>query len=498
MTYELNKKLHNKIDSLIDEYCDNEELLLKLDSFVYTQLPNYLRNLNNTQMERVNRKNLLEGQSQKFIEQFMNKAQYYYCSSTEIFFEYKDNTYSCIREDIVLYNILTAISEKKILLPWKYKIKISIMKRIKEQNIFISTPNTETIQKIISIIYQLCNMNKESVKYFLTIIGDIMLKKKTSNIYFVSSGIKPLLKELSNNGYLLFGTASISNHFKYRYYDHKYNDSRLIPYKGNISYDIVKSSINNNVIIDLFLVACYFSNRYENSDVFIQDFCKDESMKEYVMYMKQNDEKSIVNKFLLKMTETSVDNNNIIKWKDMNYLWKIYNEMNEYPNIIFSGTLKEHMNEHFGENYIPEDDIFHNITSSYLPDVRRFIAFWEEQIYETDDQIEYEIDELFYLFQTQYKSSTMSEGKIMSLIKHYQTDVVIEDNKYVMNIGAKQWNKKKEIDDFLCNNTVFYAVDDSNNQIDIDSTYEMYKNKCTNAKKRLSKRYFEKYILEYN
>ena len=31
MTYELNKKLHNKIDSLIDEYCDNEELLLKLD-----------------------------------------------------------------------------------------------------------------------------------------------------------------------------------------------------------------------------------------------------------------------------------------------------------------------------------------------------------------------------------------------------------------------------------------------------------------------------------
>lgn len=482
----LHDTLHTKINSLLDEYSENADMLAKIETFICTQLPNDLRNLNNTRMERENRKMLLETRSEDFIESFIKNTRFYYCNSTEIFFEYKDYNYSCIREDNVLYNILNAISSYKALFPWKYKIKVSTMKLIKECDILSATPNTETIQCVLSTMEEHFKMNKECAKYFMTIIGDIMLRKNT-NIYFVNSGIKTLLKELSNNCYLLFGTPSIMNNFKYKYHDHKYGDCRLLQYTCRWSEDDVKSILKNKMI-NIFIVASYFSTRYESADNFIAEFCKDPEITKHAFYLKERDESIITSDFTSKMVEDSIDNH--IKWKDMSYLWKTYNEMNGYPNIMFSGTLKEKLMDSFGDNYDKETDSFANKTSSFLPDVQHFIEFWGEHIYETDEQIEYEIDELYYLFQTCFKHTTISEDKMLSLIRHYFSDTVIEENKYLLNIGSYLWDKKEEASEFIDNNNK------PGEKNDLETLYIEYKKQSTNAKKRLSKRYFEKILLE--
>lgn len=483
----LQQKLHNKINNLLDDYKEHPEMIEKIDDYICNILPNTLRNLNNTQLERENRKNNLEEKSILFMQTFLKESPYYYCNTTEIFFEYKNYSFNCIREDSVLCNILNSISSNKELLPWKYKIKISLMKRIKDLDIFHCTPNSETIQHALNIIEEICNLNKEQAKYFLTVIGDVILKKN-NNVYFINSNIKHLLKELSNHGYLLFGSSNFTNHFKYKFHDHKYEECRMIDFKGKISENTVKEALKNNNI-NILLVAIYFSNRFGNGDSFINEFCKNNDVKNHALYLKNSNEESIMKDFMKVMTEDSIENN--INWKDIGYLWKLYNENNNYPNIMFSNRLQELITFHYNEKYNKEQEVLSNITSSYLPDVKHFIEFWSKEIYDTEEQHEYEVDELYYLFQQYYKSTTMSEEKLLSLIRHYYPDILIEDDKYILNIGCLSWCKKDEAQEFLKNNKSLIE-----GEINIDEIYECYKKTHNNAKRRLSKRFLEKVVIE--
>jgi hypothetical protein len=488
----LQKKLHKKIDVLLDDYKTHPDFLEKIENYIMKELPTTLRSINNTQMERENRKQNLEENSNIFIQDFLQTSLYYYCNSTEIFFEYKNNHFSCIREDSVLCNILNSISANKEIMPWKYKIKISLMKRIKEQDIFHCTPNTETIQTTMRSIEECCNINKEQAKYFLTIIGDILLKKNNL-IYFINNNIKHFLKEINNHAYLLFGSPSIMTHFKFKYHDHKYDECRLLDFKSKLSEDIVKQVLKPN-IINILVVSLYYSSRYENADNFICHFCKNEIVKSRGFYLKNMTEETIIDDFMKIMMEPSLENT--ITWKDISYLWKLYNELYNYPQIMFQSKLYE-MISNKNENYNKETDSLHNITSSYLPDVKHFIEFWNKEVYSTEDQYEYEIDEIFNLFQNMYKSGSMSEEKLLSLIKHYYPETIVEDDKYFLNIGCYSWDKNQEAYDFI--NTLKESNIESNIETllldnNIDVIYEIYKKNHNNPKKRLSKRYFEKFM----
>lgn len=489
---ELTKQnIYSKIDILLDDYKDNEVMLKKVEDYIVHQLPTIMRNVNNTHIERENRKNLLEENSADFIVNYVKSCPYYYCSTTEIFFEYKDNHYACIREDSVLCNILNAISSEKTLLPWKYKIKTSIMKRIKDRDLFTSTPNTETIQKVINMFKTYFNMNKETTKYYLCAIGDIMMKKN-NNIYFINNSFKTALRELSNNCYLLFGPPNPSSYFKYKYFEHQYKDCRLISYQGTASEELVKHYFSKNSINTL-TVACYFSNKYVCADSFINDFCKDYELKKHAFYLKDRTEETIMHDFLSEMTERSNSSESFIGWKEMSYLWKTYNEMHNFPGIMFHTTLKENLIKHFSENYNSEKDNFTNITSSHLPDVIKFLEFWKKEVYESDEQLEYEIDEIYNLLQEQYKIPTINEEKLLGLIRHYYPDVMIDENKYFLNIGCHSWNKKIEATSYIDNYN--YNLTHSSSA-DFEELYESYKKDFPNPKRRLSKHYFEKFIEE--
>jgi hypothetical protein len=81
------------------------------------------------------------------------------------------------------------------------------------------------------------------------------------------------------------------------------------------------------------------------------------------------------------------------------------------------------------------------------------MSFWNENITCNQSEIELEIDELSTLFLNfgnvyhgnQKNVQTINDQTILGFIKHFLPDICIEEDKYLMNIGCKLWDKKQEI-----------------------------------------------------
>lgn len=148
---------------------------------------------------------------------------------------YHNNTYKIINEDEIEHEIRTTITDQQNaeLSTWKYKIKNQIIKKIKERDLLTSIPESETIQCVLNALTPFVFKNKDSAKYFLTVIGDILLKKNT-HTYFISTKAKQFISELGEESYALFGTSNMMNHFKFKFYEHKYEECRLINIVDNV------------------------------------------------------------------------------------------------------------------------------------------------------------------------------------------------------------------------------------------------------------------------
>ena len=75
-------------------------------------------------------------------------------------------------EGKIQHQILSIIANEEKLLPWKYKIKINIMKQIKERSPLTAIPESATIQFVINALVPAVFPTRNHVKYFLTVIGD--------------------------------------------------------------------------------------------------------------------------------------------------------------------------------------------------------------------------------------------------------------------------------------------------------------------------------------
>ena len=379
------------VHTLYDDYIDNDVIFNKFTQYI-ENLPELLMNTNNTIIERAERKSKLEKDSEQFIQKFLFNHNFYYHSSTEMFFEYKNNHYILAKEDDIHHTILSSISASKELMDWKYKVKIIILKKIKERDIFSCIPESETIQSVINHISSSTGSNKEQSKYFLTVLGDILLKK-CDLIYFLNIKTKPLIKELNNLSCMLFGTPSLMNIFKFKYYEHSFNECRIIDLHDNINQGNWNEYLKQNNGINLFCVASYYSTRYEGGDNFLSEQCKDENLKDHALYLKHFTQDQIMDNFVQKCVESSDDCS--ISWKNMQYLWKQFVDMESLPNMFFTTTLKNLLTNKF--KYDEKKDVFLDCTSKSLPIVSRFIQFWNHNIdlYDGGDGgEELEIDEL--------------------------------------------------------------------------------------------------------
>jgi hypothetical protein len=549
------------VKKMFEQYKNSPNMKHKINHYIKDILPGVCENATQQQKQREDRKNTLEEKSDQFIEEFLAKTHFFYHSSTELFFTYTDEkSYEIIKEDNIQHLVLTTITSKyRELMPWKYKIKIQLMKRIKENNVLKSIPESETIQDIIQLLVPSLFTTKDSAKYFLTVIGDI-LHKKNSLYYFINSKtLVSFFKDLNQECYKFFGINLLS-HFKFKYYEHANDECRLINMCEISPSSSLSHFFGSRHIIDLFCVASHYSTRYLCGDSYLEKYCNDYSIINYALYLKNNSSINIVSRFINATTEECPGYN--ISWKNMMYLWKLFIEDEKIPNVFFNYSLKQMLltnsselgimiecdsnassgssgyNAHFDANNINaiENVVIKNRTSKHLPFVCSFISYWENNINcyynykmsdqpfsleeeneneneEEEEEYELEIDELLMLFNKSIKKSAttllhnnVSDKMLLGLIRHFYPDVIIEDDKYLIQVGIKPeiWNKRREIEEFneyykkVKSQTMSSLSSSSLSLVTSQSLYSIYQSYCKYAFDKgyniISKRWFEKYF----
>lgn len=478
-------QMHHIIENLYRNYEHNDCVLSKLTSSVM-QLPALMAAYEATLHERTERKKALISTSDEFIDQFLSTSghNYFYNSAIELFFNYDNTKYDKIDEDVIVHSALVALQDYPELKPWKYKIKNQLVKRIKDRELLNSIPESCTIQKVIGLFYPSVFTGRDAVKHFLTVLGDIM-NKKNVNFYFISAKAKQFIKELSIECCTLFGTSTLTNVFKFKFYDHTYSECRLLDINENgmsaINVSDYSSPFKRN-IVDIMCVASHYSKRFGSADAFLESpYCKDTALAAHCFYLKTNDDAAIINRFISTTTESCNNIQHAISWRKMQYLWKLFLEEERLPYVIFTNQLKTRLMALLPHTVVPgassmslslpqsmsSDDeshatdtlLFTSLTSKHLPIVSEFLSFWNETIETTKEDDELELDELTVLFMSHIKSKKMfhktasnikiTDQFMCGLVKHFFSDVHIEDDKYLINIASKMWNKKQEISQAL-------------------------------------------------
>ena len=508
----------NTITALFEKYAYDEYMSQRIHNHVVKYLPKTLDNENNNHTKRINRNTYLANEQQVFIQVFLNKNKYYYLPNNNLFYEYNGKTYLIVKEDDIIHKLLSTISKERILMQWKYKTKINIIKLIKERNLFGSIPETDTIQNILNMLYPTMFHTKNTAKYFLTIIGDNILKKKSQLIFLVTNKMKQLLNYLDDIAIASIGHTNITSNFVTKYHEnHSYENCRLIQINEKYSNDIW-SELLKKIGLDLLCVATHYSKRFENSDNFIYNKA-DEELKIHTYYLKDNTQKAIITKF----TENYIVEKEAftIEWKHLHFIWKQFLSNHHLPNIIYSNSLKNFFKEQY--EYNETQDSFIGVTSMYVPIQQDFIKFWKNVILTTNKnnllqefEIEIEIDELCSLFKIWTKKTkeslltngNISEENVIKIITHFFPDIEIVEDKYVLNIQCTLWIKEVDIEQsFIWIKETFNKLNNKANNdtntdakkneiISFDELYKHYNKFCSNNSIKLiaSKRYFEKYL----
>lgn len=519
--YELSK---HTIFTLLEKYESNNYILERINKHINNYLPKIIENEHINYEKRLTRNMYLLNEQEIFIQIFLSKNKYFYLANNNYYYEYDDKNYLIIKEDNIIHKLLSTISKDKKLLPWKYKTKFMVLKLIKERSLLHTIPETYTIQNILNTIYPSIFKTKNEAKYFLTILGDNILKKNQNLIFLINQKTKKLLYEIEQVSTSAIGYNNITSNFVTKYHEnHNFDNYRLIKINETFSPDIWKNTLNT-IGLDLLCVAIHYSNRYMDSDKYLE-MKSDDDLKSYIYFLKNNNAIDIVSNFVNNsLFKTEQKYNNKIDWKSLHFIWKQYLNNNYLPNMIYSNTLKLYLKDLLKDNFDIFNDCLFNYTSPYLPLHKDFETFCNETIkiqniellsYETTFNIyELEIDELCMLFKTWHKNTeknllsngNLNEENMMKLLKHFYSDIKIIDEKYILNITCSLWDKINEIENSLSLLKYEYNINKlvGEKQIELvsfDIAYNHYYKKCNiNSQKFIvSKNYFEKYMkYKYN
>ena len=445
---------------------------------------------------------------------FLSKNQYYYLGSNGYFYEYDGKNYFIVKEDDITHKLLSSISKERVLLDWKHKTKINVIKLIKERSLLNSIPETDTIQNVLNFIYPSLFASKSQAKYFLTVIGDNIFKKNTNLIFFVSQNMKKLMSDLDNISYFSIGNSNTTNNFVTKYHENNsYENYRLLKINENFSHELWKEQLKK-IGLDLLCVACHYSKRYEDSEKFLENK-SDEELKQFALYLFSNNQQKIVESFCENYLNKVDDSAATIQWKNLHFIWKQFLSSNCLPNMIYSNSLKNMLKEIY--KYDEDLDCFTNLTSKYLPIESDFTKFWEKTIHvldnggeneNTDNETfdELEIDELCMLFKTWTQTNThheklisngnINEESVLKILKHFFPNIEIVENKYVLNVSCNLWNKNTEIEKSFDYIKTQIKTNHNLALISFDDAYNYYYKFCNCQSNKLivNKRYFEKYL----
>lgn len=465
------QQLTECVSNLYSKYVNDPYMKEATYNYICNRLPSIMENIAKTHNERVQRLEELTVEQDFFINYFLSNTRYFYLPATESFFYYDGDRYKQYSEDDVLFNVLSSISRDQHLMSWKHKTKVSVMKRIKENHLYNSIPESVTIQRVLSILYPAIFDTKTEAKYFLTVLGDNIFRRELSGqvVHIVPIIFKNLLNHLNAMCQVWFGT-NLSQSFKYKYHvEHNYNNIRIINSSSSI-YINDKVWINKVLSengLDLLCVACHYSNRYLNSDNYAIKYSNDDSFFRSVFHLKDITPETLVTIFINEYLRVIPNNAKItagtntivgevsfksssISWKNMMYLWKHFLEGRKLPNVVISSKLKQELIGVLGAYYKEDEDMFFGINSKYLPSVCKFIQFWDDTMEYDETEIELEVGEISSLFKKWCESRNevifnMNDKQIMDLISYYYPDVEIDQDKFVYKVRCSLWNKQMDI-----------------------------------------------------
>ncbi len=481
--------------------------------------------MDNSHQERIKQNAILSHEKRKFIRTFLETHNYYYCQSSGRYFQYPtDDTIvgrlEIVDEDDVLYNVLSSISANRELMPYKQRLRIQTMSAIKTRSVIQCVPETRSIQTVIQCFYPAVFSSRALAKYFLTMLGDNIRGNTTNPVekvyHMLSPKSKTFIGEMNHACNQFFG-VNLFQSFRYRYHpEFAFSQLRLLDIQDNIENDQTWFPAVNRNILDILLVACHYSQIYESSDHFLTQYSNDDEIVDRVFYLKNKSQTQLLDTFLSEYFSPAVQNvsmklrvgtserviaeshttanptSSSISWKNMNYLWKHFLEAKHLPNVIFQQTFKALFIERIPSKYNSETDSFYNLYSKYLPNVQRFLDFWEREIVEDEsDHAVLELGEIAILFKKwlvekcQENAISFTETQLIGLLSHYYGDSVqVIDGRYVYGISCKMWNKREDIE---------HAVNAMNETV--DDPYTFYCNYIVKHKKGkyqliVSKKYF--------
>jgi hypothetical protein len=496
------EKLHNILDTLIDKYCSNDYVEGRLCNYIENLLPSALENAKKTHQQREKRKQKLTGFRDEFTERFMQKNNYFYSPQKELFLRYelllsngrpvKEPHFVIYSEDDIQHQILTTITQEKSLREWKHKINLNIIKRIKERSPLLAIPESGTIQYVINSLCPSIFASRNHAKYFLSILGDCLSgKADTDIVYIVPPTMKDFIREMGNYCYTYFGQSNAFQCIKYKYYDHDYQACRLL--RVNDKSITIDSSLYKHMI-DVFCVAAHYvrNNVFGSADGFLKK-CKDTSLVDHALYLHRNTPEKIVEGFIEKSIQTCPSS--VINHKNMIYIWKKFLEERGVPNIIFYDSLTAILKKKL--EYDEKSDSFMNVTSVHLPLVANFLQFWDTTMTEDETEPELEIDEMSSILKNWAGRSYVdsSDALLIELIRHFYPDVVIDEDKYILNIKCSLWDKRMEATNSL---DLFKLSCNDEESLPMQSLYAAYQFYSTHNDNEytVSKRYFEKIAVD--
>ena len=527
---------YDTIKNIYSKYAADPYMTTKAHNYITNQLPIILENIRETHEQNQSRIEELANDQDAFIQSFLNNNQYFYISSTEKFFCYDGTHYHCISEDDLLYTVLSSISRdrERNLMPWKKSTKRNIMKRIKDNNLLKSIPESETIQNIIDSFCPAIFNTRAETKYFLTILGDNIFRKNNHIIHFMNTKSKHFIRELNNMCQIVIG-SNLSQTIKHKYHEHNYSDCRIVRINETIKSEYIWKPIVNQLVLDIICVACHYSNRYGSSDDYVIKSSNDNVLFQTAFYLKELEPIDLVNSFVqeyLEISQPGRSNATIcidgqlshmrtpyISWKNIQYLWKQFLDSKNIPNVLFLQNLKTILMTNLKDYYVDEHDAFVGVCSKYLPEIQKFLQFWNETIIEDDSEMDFEIDEIIILLRNWCISKNeticnLNDKQILDLISHFFPNVEIERDKFISRIKCSLWDKELDIqlalesmkhslqNNGLMSNSRTLSPGLSQN-ISIYDTYSYYckyhsslNNNNSISNQIVSKSYFEKYIFE--
>jgi hypothetical protein len=434
---------------------------------------------------------------QEYIENFLNnKDEKYFSVYNEILDEhvyiiYDGNSYEYVNHDDIYHKVIQELNPPSILSSMKRDVADEIIIRVEQKNVFDALPESITIQNLLSFFSPAFFETKEEFKYFLAVIGDCIFNKRQDIIYYIPELSREFLTVINIFYKDYFGEEINLTRFKFKYRGHDYEHSRIIQIKKTISSMSFLSEYIKKNIFNLLVVACHYSNRYQNAETYINK--QNTKLQDKILYLTVRNKAKIVNEFLKTNTRTLTEST--ISQNDMYFLWKLFCDSKDLPLIMYKSNFISCLNDELTN----EDNIYRDVTSERLNPAKNLKKFWEKSIkmYDTADlKDEYEISELCELYNIWLKEEentevVINEKDMKELILYFYPKIELKD-KSIKNIYCSYWNKQEDMREAI-KSKFDKEITENMSLVQAYLSYVSYSDKHEKIN-CCSKKYFEKYI----